>query len=113
MELVDPKTVSAYRLQPPAKDEPADESPPKLEDHEIKIMVGITRLWTDANFRKKQIASRLCDMVRFHSGIPGYVVPKNQLGILEPSDSGKAFMYRYTLGHGALYTYANAKSTSS
>lgn len=69
------------------------------------LLLGITRLWTDATFRRKQIARRLCDTIRMTSSIPGLIIPKDQLGILEPSEDGKAFMLRYTEGIGRLYTY--------
>lgn len=70
-----------------------------------KIMVGITRLWTDSGFRRKSVASKICDVIRFHSGIPGYIVPKDKFGILEPSEAGRAFMKKYSEYKGALYTY--------
>ncbi|CAG7723175.1 unnamed protein product [Allacma fusca] len=58
----------------------------------IPLQMGLTRLWADKIFRRKKIATRLVDAARFNSGIPACVVPKNKLGILEPSEDGRAFM---------------------
>jgi len=99
MEVIsDPNSVSAYRLR---------------TDTEVSIMVGITRLWTDKDFRKKHIAKRLCEMIRFNSGITGYIVDFDKLGILEPSEDGEAFMYQFTNGTGAAYTYKLVDKLSS
>lgn len=72
---------------------------------DIPATVGITRLWTDQLFRRKQIATRIVDAVRFNSGIPNYVVPKEKLGILEPSEEGRAFMIKYSESKAYSYTY--------
>lgn len=47
----------------------------------------------------------MCEIMRFNSGILGYVVPKENFGILEPSDDGRAFMAKFSGGGGAIYTY--------
>jgi len=107
-EILDIDKIAAFRVLPPASVKPNAEdiksSDQKSRDIPTSIQVGVTRLWTDKDFRKRQIASRLCDSIRFHSGILGYVVPKNKFGILEPSEDGRAFMYRYSEGTGSLYS---------
>lgn len=97
IEIIDPARVTCYQIQRPSQ----DRDPPK---EKARILVGITRIWTDRNYRRKQIASRLCDMVRFHSGIPGCILTRDQLGILEPSEDGKIFFYNYTGGMGGVYS---------
>jgi N-acetyltransferase len=76
----------------------------------LSAQVGITRLWTDPDYRKKQIATKICDSIRFNSGILGYVVPKDKLAILEPSEDGRRFMLRYSDGKGLSYTYLKKDS---
>jgi len=75
------------------------------EDPSPKILIGLTRLWTDSGFRRKKIASKLLEMTRFHSGILGCVVGKEAMGILEPSEAGKAVMTKFTEDKGVMYTY--------
>jgi len=70
-----------------------------------KIIVGITRLWVDPSWRRKGVASKMVDTLRFHSGVLGYVVPKESIAILEPSTEGKAFMTKFTEGKGHLYSH--------
>ncbi|XP_021945750.1 N-acetyltransferase ESCO2 [Folsomia candida] len=70
-----------------------------------EVLIGVTRLWTDSGFRRRNIASKMCEIMRFNSGILGYVVPKENFGILEPSDDGRAFMAKFSGGGGAIYTY--------
>jgi len=85
---------------------------PASETGHGKMVLGLTRLWTDAAFRKKHIASRLCDAIRISWSIPGMVLPKHGLGILEPSEDGKAFMCKYTNNQGYFYTYTSAEVSS-
>ncbi|ODM93160.1 N-acetyltransferase ESCO2 [Orchesella cincta] len=75
------------------------------ETDEKRILLGITRLWTDTVFRNRHIASRLCDCIRLNCGIPGIIISKNQIGILEPSEDGKTFMMKYTNNSGVQYGY--------
>ncbi len=77
----------------------------EYEHQSNKVVIGITRLWTDSGFRRRNIASNICEMMRFNSGIPSFVVPKENIGILEPSDSGKGFIAKYTNCQGSAYTY--------
>jgi len=103
MELIEGRSVIAYRIQS------ADEGP----GDEMSIRVGLTRVWTDENYRRKSIASRLVDMVRFHSGIPGSIISRDQLGILEPSEDGKVFFRNYTGGQGGIYSYNRTPNPNS
>jgi len=81
----------------------ATEDTPWTKD--VPAHIGITRIWTDALFRRKKIASRIVDNMRFHSGIPGYVVSKENIGIYEPNVEGKLFLETFTESKGWSYTY--------
>lgn len=96
MESIEQDKVACRALNPEIKDTPIN-----------PILFGLTRLWTDTDFRRRHVAFKLCDAIRANTKIPGFVVPRHQIGILEPSDDGKAFMSRYTGGKGWLYTYKN------
>ncbi|CAL8127425.1 unnamed protein product [Orchesella dallaii] len=79
--------------------------PRETEFVQKRLLLGITRLWTDAAFRNRHIASRMCECIRFNCGIPGIIMSKDQIGILEPSEDGKAFMMKFTNNTGLQYSY--------
>jgi len=98
MEIPDSQRITVCSLVQAENDSNITES-------ERSITIGVTRLWTDSGFRNKKIASKILEMMRFNSGIPGCVIPKCDIGILEPSEDGRGFLKSFTKSTGALYTY--------
>eukprot|EP00951_Prasinocladus_malaysianus_P050584 scaffold681920_cov50-Prasinocladus_malaysianus.AAC.1 len=62
---------------------------------QVPSVCGIKTIWVAPGSRRQGIASMLVDAARCNC-IAGYVVPRNEVAFLDPTDSGRLLAAAYT-----------------
>lgn len=60
----------------------------------VRSRMGIVMMWTSKTWRRKGLATRLLDFARSHL-YRGYVVPKEELALLQVNTDCAGFISRY------------------
>jgi len=99
---------SAYKVIPNSTDSTLD--PSLIQSHQCIIsheaqsaIIGISRIWIHAQYRRQGIASTLLDTIRHHF-VYGLSVKKESLAVTQPSTEGLLFANKY-FGTGEFLVY--------
>lgn len=88
--LVAESLSQAYRMLPSQQD-----SGRCCSSVPVKAVVGVSRIWTLASHRRRQIASQLLDAMR-SDFVYGKVLDVDEVAFSDPTENGQAFAESYT-----------------
>jgi hypothetical protein len=58
------------------------------------VVLGISMIWVDSNYRRNGVGRRLCDAARMRY-VYGNVVPRSQIAFSQPTEAGHMFAMAY------------------